>query len=379
MPNNLTQFIPLNNTIPAMNSATFETESHANAPFILDEMFALLNASGGALKMLATLLPDAAIQVESASYDLTNRFKTLADSSGAQSEVVQSLISTIGKIEVGGKQITLDEFVGLFSKTLDDSVAKMLFVSKKALSMVYNMDDAIANLHEIEKFSKKIQDITKQSNLLALNALIEAARAGEAGKGFGVVASEVKVLSNEIASLSENMRSRTSAIMKSVVDGFGVLKEVATTDMNANIMAKDTLEALMAGLIKQSEASMQVMQQSASSSRNISDSIQGMIVNLQFQDRNTQITENSVEIIQQCLSMFDDIRHKGEALLQQCAVVTDDTHTQKAIDSILSVIKLGDIRHKYMEILKNIGVGSHMNGHQNTPAQLSHDQDIELF
>lgn len=52
---------------------------------------------------------------------------------------------------------------------------------------------------EIEKILVIINQIAQQTNLLALNASIIASQAGEHGKSFGVVASEIKKLSDQTA------------------------------------------------------------------------------------------------------------------------------------------------------------------------------------
>jgi hypothetical protein len=56
-----------------------------------------------------------------------------------------------------------------------------------------------------------IAGITRQTKMLALNALIEASRAGAAGSGFAVVASEVKTISTEIETVARALESEVSA------------------------------------------------------------------------------------------------------------------------------------------------------------------------
>jgi methyl-accepting chemotaxis protein len=59
-----------------------------------------------------------------------------------------------------------------------------------------------------------VNDLTQQSNLLAVNAAIEASKAGEHGKGFAVVAQEIKSLADQSKQATEQVRTILGDIQK---------------------------------------------------------------------------------------------------------------------------------------------------------------------
>ncbi|MCB1157365.1 MAG: methyl-accepting chemotaxis protein, partial [Leptospiraceae bacterium] len=137
------------------------------------------------------------------------------------------------------------------SKLTDDIDRRMIETTKVTNSMVETADNGLKGIKEtalhVDKAFKSstetqkvidiIISISKQINLLALNASIEAARAGESGRGFMVVADEISKLaaqtSQSIASIRKLIDENVSSILNTQI---GILDNIASLqDIHANI------------------------------------------------------------------------------------------------------------------------------------------------
>jgi methyl-accepting chemotaxis protein len=92
-------------------------------------------------------------------------------------------------------------------------------------SMVEKVDRLKDSTSSIRKILDVLNDMTKQTNILSLNAAIEAARAGAAGKGFMVVADEIRKLAEQSKHNIGIVGAITVTIQKEIDETVKVLSE----------------------------------------------------------------------------------------------------------------------------------------------------------
>ncbi|HWP97824.1 MAG TPA: methyl-accepting chemotaxis protein [Syntrophomonadaceae bacterium] len=144
--------------------------------------------------------------------------------------------------EMAGKLSSNTQEMASVMQEIAASAGEINITEIKLADVIKAVQQNAANITEVLVFTKSVADQTK---MLGLNAAIEAARAGEMGRGFGVVAEEIRKLSDQSKQTADEIGKLIRAIdikvQEAVEASQGTVKQsqeqaAATEEVTASVM-----------------------------------------------------------------------------------------------------------------------------------------------
>lgn len=232
----------------ATGDLTIQAEVTADAAGSIADSFNYMIAQ---LRSIIVNVQEATLQVGSSANEIQTTAEHLAFGSETQATQIVDTSAAIDEMSVSIQQVS--ENAALSAQVAQ----KARYTAREGTNAVQNTIQGMDRIREqgqetakrikrlgessqeIGEIVQLIRDISKRTNLLALNASLEAAAAGEAGRGFAVVAEDVKRLSQrsaaatqQIAGLIKSIQTETNAAVaameattREVVDGSQLANE----------------------------------------------------------------------------------------------------------------------------------------------------------
>lgn len=170
---------------------------------------------------------------------VTDTMVNIVENSAAGIEEMIGNINSIDKILTGNVELVHN--LEAATQTGETNLADVT-------SIVEKIEESSRGMVEM---SKAIQQISNQTNLLAMNAAIEAAHAGEYGQGFAVVATEIRTLAEtsgkeakQINNVLKEMKKQIDAAFEKTVSAkseFGNVVRLSTQVKNQETVVKNAM------------------------------------------------------------------------------------------------------------------------------------------
>jgi methyl-accepting chemotaxis protein len=207
---------------------------------------------------------------------MTPILNNFSESSQEQASSTEEITATIEEVSAGMDQIarnaryqfeiistlsermnSLSEIIHEMEQKIKDTTGLAGDISSKAKSgeaSIQSMNDSMSRINnssdQMKNIINIISDISKQTNLLSLNASIEAARAGDAGRGFAVVADEIAKLAVLTSQSIKNIDALIRSNSEEISQGYSSIQ--GTVSMIKMIM--DGINSINSMMIKLAES-----------------------------------------------------------------------------------------------------------------------------
>ncbi|MGH8495716.1 MAG: methyl-accepting chemotaxis protein [Gammaproteobacteria bacterium] len=237
------------------DSINYAIEALRELVATIQESALMLDAAARQTEATASHLAEASEtqsrQVSAATESVTQMAKSIEEVSGnaeRSSDVARHSVNIAHK---GGDAVR---------RTIDgmNTIRETIQETSKRIKRLGESSQEIGNIVEL------INDIAEQTNVLALNASIQASMAGESGRGFAVVADEVQRLAERSANATKQIEVLVRTIQSDTNEAV-VSMERSTTDVVGGALLAENAGAAL-------EEIEQVSNQIASLVQNISSS-----------------------------------------------------------------------------------------------------------
>jgi len=271
---------------------------------------------------------NAAVDVSSSANEILISSEEMAGGASQQDQEITNTSSAVEELTVSMKQVSnnAEASAEAARRALDAaeqgnrSVRDTLDGMQRIRSSVQATAKKIKSLGdrslEISEIVNVINDITEQTNLLALNAAIEAARAGEAGRGFAVVADEVRKLAEHSRTATKDIAALIKAIQAETNEAVVVMEEgTKEVEVGARLadQAGKALEAISSVVRQSAELVQEISLASKQQVRGTEGVANAMQIISSITRQTSQGTRQTARTVEQMVKLSEQL---NEALSQ---------------------------------------------------------------
>lgn len=215
-----------------------------------------INFAVDEMRTLVETINETAVQVAGAAQETQSTAMNLADAAEHQAQQITSASAAINEIAVSIDEVSKNSAES--AEVAQRSVKIAANGAEVVRQTINGMDSIRDQIQETSKRIKRlgessqeigsivelINDISEQTNILALNASIQAASAGEAGRGFAVVADEVQRLAERASNATKRIELLVQTIQSDTNEAVTSMEQTTAEVVAGARLAEDAGLAL---------------------------------------------------------------------------------------------------------------------------------------